>query len=108
MIAHVAYIRSGRSVYVLGGFAPADEFSYIDREVDESIRSFRALGRDDAEAIRPNRIAIYETRDGDTWQGIAQRAGDGLVLASTLAVLNGYPVYEQPTPGDVIKIVVPG
>ena len=108
VIAHVAYIRSGRSVYVLGGFAPADEFSYIDREVDESIRSFRALGRDEAEAIRPNRIAIYETRDGDTWQGIAQRAGDGLVLASTLAVLNGYPVYEQPTPGDVIKIVVPG
>ena len=108
VIAHVAYIRSGRSVYVLGGFAPADEFGYIDREVDESIRSFRALGRDEAEAIRPNRIAIYETRAGDTWQGIAQRAGEGLVLASTLAILNGYPVYEQPTPGDVIKIVVAG
>ena len=108
MIAHVAYIRSGRSVYMLGGFAPADEFSYIDREVDESIRSFRALGLDEAERIRPNRIAIYEVRDGDTWQGIAQDAGKGTELASTLAILNGYPVYEQPTPGDTIKIVVPG
>ena len=108
VIAHVAYIRSGRSVYVLGGFAPADEFTYIDREVDESIRSFRALGRDEAEAIRPNRVAIYEVRDGDTWQGIAQGMGQEVVLASTLAILNGYPVYEQPTAGDVIKIVVPG
>ena len=107
-IARVAYIRSGRTVYVLGGFAPADEFSYVDRDVEETIRSFRALGREEAEAIRPNRIAIYEVRAGDTWQGIAQRAGDGLVLASTLAILNGYPVYEQPVPGDQIKIVVPG
>ena len=108
VIAQVAYIRSGRSVYVLGGFAPADEFSYIDREVDASIRTFRALGRDEAEAIRPNRIAIYEVRGGDTWQRIALRAGEETVLASKLAILNGYPVYEQPTAGDIIKIVVPG
>ncbi|MCY4076041.1 MAG: M48 family metalloprotease [Acidobacteria bacterium] len=108
VIAQVAYIRSGRSVYVLGGFAPADEFSYIDREVDASIRTFRALGRDEAESIRPNRIAIYDVQAGDTWQRIALRAGKETELASKLAILNGYPVYEQPAAGDLIKIVVPG
>lgn len=108
LVARVAYIRAGRSVYVLGGFAPVTEFNYVEREVDASIGSFRQLSRDEAEQIRPNRVTTYVVRDGDTWQRIAQRRGEETVLASTLAIMNGYPVNEQPAPGDQIKIVVPG
>ena len=108
VVARVAHIREGRSIYVFGGFAPVDEYSSVERDVYESIRSFRRLGRDEADKIKPNRIAIYTSRDGDTWQKIAQSGGTEIVSASTLAIMNGYAVNHQPVAGDQIKIVVPG
>lgn len=108
VVARVACIRLRRSIYLLGAFAPTDQYRLIERAVDESIHSFRALSRDEADGIRPHRITLYTVREGDTWQRIAQRAGAEIVPASTLAILNGYPVNEQPLPGDVVKLALPG
>ena len=108
VIARVAYIRSGPSVYLFGAFAPAGEYRLVERAIHESIHSFRPLRRAEADRIKPNRITVYTVRDGDTWQRIAQRVGAEIVPASTLAILNGYPVNEQPLSGDVIKVARPG
>ena len=108
VIARVAHIRHGRSVYVLGGIGPVDAFGRVQEDINQSIRSFRALGREEADSILPNEIALYIAQDGDTWQSIAQRGGEEVVLARTLAIMNGYPVSEQPRAGDRLKIVVPG
>ena len=108
IIARVAHIRFRESVYMFGGFAPVENFPLIERDVSDSLQSFRQLTRDEADQIRPNRISIYTVREGETWQEIAQHVGDESVQASTLAIMNGYPVDEQPHPGDRIKIVVPG
>lgn len=66
------------------------------------------MSRDEAGDIRPNGIAIHTVRQDQTWQSIAQGPGQGIVEASTLAVMNGFPVNEQPRAGDRIKIVVGG
>ena len=108
MIARVAFIRFGSSVYLLGAFADAEGYRLIEREVHGSIYSFRRLSRDEADRIRPNRVAIYRVVSGDTWQRIAQRIGAEIVPAATLAIMNGFPVNEQPLPGDTIKVVRPG
>lgn len=108
VVARVAYIRHNRSVFVLGGLGPADEFAPVEREVNQSIRSFRPLTPAEADGIVPNEIALYVALEGDTWQRIAQQDGQGLVEATTLAIMNGYPVNEQPRAGDLLKIVVPG
>ena len=108
VVARVAYIRHNRNVFVFGGLGPVEGFSRVEQEVNESIRSFRPLSQAEADAIVPNEIALYIAREGDTWQRIAQRNGEGMVPATTLAILNGYPVNEQPLPGDRLKIVVPG
>ena len=108
VLARVAHIRHGRSVYVLGGIGPVDAFERVQEDINQSIRSFRALGRAEADSILPNEVALYIARDGDTWQSIAQRGGEEVVLARTLAIMNGYPVNEQPRAGDRLKIVVPG
>ena len=108
VVARVAHIRHDRSIYALGGVGPADGFPRVERDVSASIRTFRPLSREEADSILPNEIAVYVAREGDTWQEIAQRGGEDIVLASTLATMNGYPVNEQPRPGDRIKIVVPG
>jgi predicted Zn-dependent protease len=72
-----------------------------------TIASFRPLTRAEAENIRPNRIDFYTARQGDTWQAIAERSG-GIVKPSTLAIMNGHTVGEQPRPGERLKIVVAG
>ena len=108
VLARVAYIRHNRNVFVFGALGPVEAFNRIERDVNQAIRSFRPLSPEEADGIVPNELALYVARQGDTWQRIAQRSGDGIVKATTLAILNGYPVNEQPQPGDELKIVVPG
>jgi predicted Zn-dependent protease len=103
--AHIAY---DRNVFWLVGVAPAAEFPRVEGDLVQSLRSFRPLTREEAARIRPNRVAFYVVRPGDTWQSIAARAGEGNVKASTLAIMNHAPVNEQPQPGARIKIVVGG
>ena len=66
------------------------------------------MSQDEANAIEPNLIDLYTAREGDTWQSIAQRAGNGLVRASTLAIMNDHAIDEQPKAGTRLKIVVAG
>ena len=106
--ARVAYIDHRRSVYVLGGLAEAQEYDRVESDFNEAIRSFRPLSAAEAEEIRPNRIRFYTVQAGDTWQSIAQDAGQGVVPSNRLATMNGFPVNEQPRAGDRIKIAVEG
>jgi predicted Zn-dependent protease len=102
-----AHIANLRHVYLLGGFAPRDRFARVDRLVQASIESYRALSAAEAAEVRPNRLGFYTVRQGDTWQSIAARGGS-LVRASDLAIMNGDPVNEQPQAGRRIKVVVAG
>jgi predicted Zn-dependent protease len=108
VLMRAAHIAVGRQVYVVAGFAPEGEFDRANRAIEPAIRTFRALTPQEAAAIRPNRLAFYVVRAGDSWQSIAQRAGQGITSASTLALMNGREVSEQPQPGDRIRIVVGG
>jgi len=103
-----AHIVHDRSVYFAAGVAPIDIFDRMDPAFWQSLRTFRPLTRAEAERIRPNRINLYTARPGDTWQLIAEREGRGLAKPSTLAIMNGYAVTDQPRPGQRLKIVVAG
>jgi predicted Zn-dependent protease len=107
IMMRAAHIANGRQVYLVAGFAPPGSFDKVDRQIDASIRSFRALTAREADNVRPNRLDFYTVRAGDSWQSIASRGG-ALVRASELAIMNDHAVNEQPTPGDRIKIVVAG
>lgn len=103
-----AHVMLGRQVYLVAGVAPEAEFAAAEPEFDQALRSFRQLSSGEAARLRPNRVALYTTRAGDSWQSIAQRAGGGLVPATRLALMNGYAVNVQPPPGVTLKIVVQG
>ncbi len=107
-VARAAFIRHDRNLYRLTGLASPQGFPRVEGDIDRTLRSFRGLSRDEAGDIRPNGIAIHTVRQDQTWQSIAQGPGQGIVEASTLAVMNGFPVNEQPRAGDRIKIVVGG
>ena len=87
---HAAHVRVGREVYVVAGLAPEADFDRVDRRIAPSIASFRELSRDEADKVRPNRLGFYTVRQGDSWQSIAARAGQNLVSATTLAIMNDH------------------
>lgn len=103
-----AHIVHDRTVYVLAGIAPPNEFQAAEPEFSAGIRSFRELSRQEAENIRPNRVDIYTVRQGDTWESISKSTADGLMKPSTLAIMNNYEPNQAPKPGDRIKVVVEG
>ena len=106
--ARGAHVSLGRSTFFIGGIASPELYSRVSSAFDGTIQSFRQLSQDEANAIEPNLVDLYTAREGDTWQSIAQRAGKGLVSASTLAIMNNHATDEAPEPGTKLKIVVPG
>jgi predicted Zn-dependent protease len=101
-----AHIRSGRNVYFVAGFAPEAMYADLERPISDSVRSLRAMSEAEAEGVKPNRIALYTSRTGDTWQSIAERQSGGIVMPTTLAIMNNHDVNDQPRPGERLKIVV--
>jgi predicted Zn-dependent protease len=103
-----AHLRHDRGVYLVAGIAPADSYDRAEPGFIKTIESFRTMAPGEAESIRPNLIALYTARPGDTWQAIAGRAGKEIVKPTTLAIMNGHAVDDQPQPGERLKIVVSG
>ena len=102
----VLHIRNDRAVYLVAGVAPIETYANVSGTFTKSLESFRGMSAADAERLRPNRIDLYTARQGDTWQSIAERQSKGIVKATTLAIMNGHPVNDQPPPGERLKIVV--
>jgi len=105
IVTRTAHIAHGRSIYLIAGIAPSDQFRAADREFAGTIQSFRTLTSAEAGSIRPNRVDLYTVRNNDTWQSLSARNG-GVVKPATLAIMNDYDPREAPRPGDRIKIVV--
>jgi predicted Zn-dependent protease len=103
-----AHIVHDQRVFVLAGLSPTNQFRGATQEFERSIRSFRPLTPAEAEGIRPNRVDLYIVRPNDTWASIAQRAADGTIKPSTLAIMNDHDPNQPPRPGDRVKIVVEG
>jgi len=103
-----AHIAHERNVFLVAGIASEPLYASTEPSFTKAINSFRSMTRGEAESIRPNHIDLYTARPGDTWQGIAERAGRGVVKPSTLAIMNGHAVNDQPRAGERLKIVVAG
>src|SRR5262252_2397918 len=100
------FVQNDRSMYLLAGVAPIDNYPAMATTFSKSLESFRALSAADAERLQPNRVQLYTAKQGDTWQGIAEHESKGLIKPTTLAIMNGHPVNDQPAPGERLKIVV--
>jgi predicted Zn-dependent protease len=103
-----AHVIMGRTTYFIGGVAAPDMYARVVGDFDKSIKSFRQLSQNEADAIEPNIVDLYTARAGDTWQSIAQGVGRGFVSALTLAIMNDHAIDEQPKVGERLKIVVAG
>ena len=98
------HVAVGRRVFLLAGIAKPDAFAGVDGQFQEALRSFRELTAREASDVRPNVLATYTARPGDSWESIAAAHGH-VARAATLAIMNGHAVNDQPVPADVVKVV---
>ncbi len=103
-----AHIAHEGAMYVVAGIAPSSAFDGVSAAFTTAIQSFRPLSRAEAESIHASRVDFYTVRAGDGWTSIAEREGQGAAKATTLAIMNGHDVNDQPRVGERLKIVVPG
>lgn len=108
VLVRAAHIAHEREVFLVAGIAPQQMYERVEPNFVKTINSFRPMTRAEAEGIRPNRIDFYTARPGDTWQSIAAHQSQAVVKATTLAIMNGHGVSDQPRPGERLKIVVAG
>ena len=102
-----AHILHDRRVYLLAGLAPVNAYDRARQDFTRTLQSFRRLSASEASEIRPNRIDLVTVRGGETWESLAERAGN-VVKPSTLAIMNNYEPNQPPRPRDRIKVVVQG
>jgi len=105
--SRAAHIRHGDNIYMIAGLGPVQAFGPFDGAVASSLRSFRPLSANEAEAIKPSRIAIVTARAGDTWPSLAARSAGG-ITAAALAAMNHAEAGAPPQAGTLIKVVVAG
>tara|TARA_B100001123_G_scaffold438745_1_gene574202 strand:+ start:29247 stop:30680 length:1434 start_codon:yes stop_codon:yes gene_type:complete len=105
IVARVAHINHDKNIYFLFGYGVSDSFSFYEKEIEQSFRSFRVMDKRRAESIKPSKVSLYVVQSGDTWHRIQQDQSSGVVDAETLAILNGYSSEEDPLAGSQIKIV---
>jgi predicted Zn-dependent protease len=105
--ADVLHVALGRKVFLVAGVAKREQFAEADKLFAPALQTFRELTAHEASALQPNVIALYTTKAGDSWQSIAAKNGY-VIRSSTLAIMNGHAVNDQPAPDEKIKIVVGG
>jgi len=106
--ARAAHVVHGQSVFLVAGLAPQQIYQRLEPPSSRrSIRSSDDARRRRSHPSKPDR-ALQPPREGDTWQSIAEHQGAGVVKATTLAIMNGHAVSDQPRQGEPVKIVVAG
>jgi predicted Zn-dependent protease len=98
-------LRFGGEVYRFI-FATRQKTTETDRNIRETVNSFRRLTLDEIQAARPLRIKVITVQPGDTVDSLAHRMAGIDHPAERFRVLNGLDFHAQVKVRDRVKIVV--
>jgi predicted Zn-dependent protease len=87
-------------------FATRQKTTESERNVRETVNSFRRLTLDEIQAARPLRIKVITVQPGDTVESLAHRMGGVDHPTERFRVLNGLDAHAQVKVRDRVKIVV--
>jgi predicted Zn-dependent protease len=87
-------------------FATRQKTTESDRNVRETVNSFRRLTLDEIQAARPLRIKVITVQPGDTVESLSHRMSGIDHPTERFRVLNGLDAHAQVKVRDRVKIVV--
>ncbi len=98
-------LRFGGDVYRFI-FATRQKTTESDRNIRETVNSFRRLTLDEIQAARPLRIKVITVQPGDTVDSLSHRMAGVDHPAERFRVLNGLDFHAQVKVRDRVKVVV--
>ncbi|MDX1763967.1 MAG: M48 family metalloprotease [bacterium] len=104
--AKAHFFIARKNLFVLLAFTPAGQESLATFYFDKVFESVRLLTEQEMEPLKPRKLVIYEVRDSDTFESIAEKFFGTTDKARSIAALNGLHAHLNPTVGDLLKIVV--
>ncbi len=99
----VAFRRDARSSYRLLFITPRERAGNLDEALRRTTWSFRTLGTDEAGAIKPLRLRVYEAKHGERVERLAAQLPFGSLNPDWYRVFNDLPPGGQPGVGQVLK-----
>ena len=97
-------IRFGGDVYRIA-FAARELSPQLESSFRQAAASFRGVGREEAQTIKPLKIRYYRVLAGDTIERLARRSAFPDRNLDRFLVLNGLQRGAKLTPGEHVKIV---
>ncbi len=99
-------IRGGpKRIFRLKFISPPNMTGRLKVDFQRTIYSFRRISREEADAIKPLRIKVVNTKPGDTPKSLAARMPFDKFGLRWFEVLNGLDPGQGLGPGHVVKIV---
>jgi predicted Zn-dependent protease len=75
---------------------------------EQTVQSFDRITDERILNVEPDRLTIYNAKDGDTLRSVAEQRRNPRVTADDLGVLNRMAIDQPITPGRLVKLVEPG
>ena len=75
------------------------------RAAQDTVESFRVLSEAEATSYQPKRIKVVRARSGDSTASLARRMAVGDLPELQFEVLNGLDPNEQPSSGELVKLI---
>ena len=107
--ARIGFVQDEDIVHFIIGFSQPEQFAAALPFFNATINSFKKLSMNEAQSIKPSRIALYTVKAGDSFASICKEFGRPQDEAKTLALMNGInSAHTQLKPGTVIKVIKNG
>ena len=104
----VAYRAAPNLIYRFTMLTPVEVLPRLSGGLAETEASFRRLSRQEAESLKPLRLAVRRVRPGDSARRLAYDMATYRLPLQTFLVLNGFADGGEPKPGERVKLVVLG
>lgn len=102
----VGVIFKDRQVYQIIAAAKDETLlSQYDKSFIETIKSLRALKKDEVKLATPRKLKVIIAKQGDTFAKLAQHSPLTSHAEEQLRLINGLYPHGEPTPGQTIKVV---
>lgn len=101
----IGLVRLGKTTYRFF-FATQAAAASLEKTFEETLQSFRAISTDEAQRLRPLRLAIHRVKAGDTAETLATRMAVTDRKLELFQVLNGLEAGAELSLGQSVKLVV--
>lgn len=107
IVLRMGFFLQDDKVFYINAYTKTENFNTVENLFENTINSFRILSQNEIKNVRPNRLALYNIKRGDTLTSIIKRMKRPESDLNKVALLNAWDPEKLPAlkTGMVIKVI---